>query len=46
MATSSARMGNPTEPMTQGLLFLLSSKIEPLKGSIFYWQYSPFKFSI
>ncbi len=34
MATLSARMGNPTEPMTQGLLILLSS-IEPNKGSIF-----------
>ena len=32
MATSSARMGNPTEPMTQGLLILSSSKIEPKKA--------------
>lgn len=34
MATLSARMGNPTEPMTQGLLILLSS-IEPY--GLYFW---------
>ena len=35
MVTLSARMGNPTEPMTQGLLFLLPSKYNRLEKIIF-----------
>lgn len=38
MATLGARMGNPTEPMTQGLLFLLSS-IEPVTG-LYFWYFT------
>ena len=38
MVTLGARMGNPTEPMTQGLLFLLSS-IEPVTG-LYLWYFT------